>query len=111
MKCLEKLYIKAIKCLLGVRASTMNDLCLVELGYAPLKVLVKGKQKRFFDNMISSRQGMQGDPLIFALGLTYSGGGSTSRYLNDLSHCNDIFDSGWRTLWTSGATSEFVYQF
>ena len=58
LKGIEKMYIKAVKSLLGVRASTANNLCLIELDYAPLQLLVMGKQTNKFEKMISARRWM-----------------------------------------------------
>ena len=49
----EKLYICAIKYLLGVRKSTANDLCLIELGMLPLPAVVKQRQYNFQYKVIS----------------------------------------------------------
>ena len=60
----------AFKALLGVRLSTGNDLCLVELGLTTPRALVKQKQKDFFERMTRERNDMNDDPLIFAMKLT-----------------------------------------
>ena len=66
----NKLYMGAIKCLLGVRVTTTSDVCLIEPGLPPLQALVKHRQQCFFKKMLSERQGMIDDPLIFAMDLT-----------------------------------------
>ena len=66
----NKLYMGAIKCILGVRVTTTSDVCLIELGLPPLQALVKYRQQCFFKKMLSERQGMIDDPLIFAMDLT-----------------------------------------
>ena len=43
----NKLYISSIKTLLGVRQTTSNDVCLLELGYPHLKYWIKQKQVTF----------------------------------------------------------------
>ena len=48
LKPIEKLYKWCIKQLLGVRKTTSNDVCLVEMGMSPLRALVKAKQRKFF---------------------------------------------------------------
>ena len=69
-----KLYNWAIKQLLGVRLTTCNDLCYVELGLPPLKDLVKAKQRKFFSKMWSERSGMvDDDPLAFAISIVRNG--------------------------------------
>ena len=47
-----KLYNWAIKLLLGVRKTTCNEICYLELGLPPLKDLVRNKQRRFFSRML-----------------------------------------------------------
>ena len=49
---MEKLYLWCIKQLLGVRKTTMNSLCLVELGL-DFRSLVKSKQRQFFSQQVS----------------------------------------------------------
>ena len=44
----NKLYMGASKCLLGVRVTTTSDVCLIELGLPPLQALVKHRQQLFF---------------------------------------------------------------
>ena len=52
----EKLYNWAVKQLLGVRMTTCTDICYVELGLPPLKYLVIGKQRKFFQRLWEERQ-------------------------------------------------------
>ena len=59
---------KGVKAVLGVRHSTMNDLCLIESGFPPLKSLVYDAQARFFRKM-TNRLEMEDDPLGFILRL------------------------------------------
>ena len=86
LKKIETLYMSALKTLLRVRTITANDLCLIELGYPPLKDLVMQKQAQFFQRMVNERQSLQDDPLIFATTckLTTSSGTSTGTYPNPL---------------------------
>ena len=63
---MEVVYHKAIKALLGVSITTPNDLCLVELGYAPFQAYVKNKQSKFFNSMVAKRADMEDGPLMFA---------------------------------------------
>merc|ERR1711884_482275 len=51
VKPVEKVYMSAIKSLLGVRSSATNDLCIIESGFKPLSGLIKDRQKKFFDKM------------------------------------------------------------
>ena len=47
MKCIERLYIKLVKCLLGVRNTTPSSLCLVEIGLNTCQDEVIKKRKSF----------------------------------------------------------------
>lgn len=91
LKPIVKLYHMCLKQLLGVRKSTCNNLCLVELGYPPLKALVTSKQRKFFSRMWDERSNMIDDPLIHAMSITLSQNTPTSRHLNDLLN-NDVDD-------------------
>ncbi|XP_063888609.1 uncharacterized protein LOC135115608 [Scylla paramamosain] len=50
-KPIEKQYKWCIKQLLGVRKTTNNDVCMVELGMPPVYALVKANQRKFFKEM------------------------------------------------------------
>ena len=92
LKPMEKLYKWCIKQLLGVRRTTNNDICLVELGLPPLRALVKAKQRKFFQKMWLERNDIVDDPLMYAIRLTLTYNDSKSRYLRDMTnnHINDI---------------------
>ena len=64
------IYISAIKCLLGVRKTTSNDICLLEIGLPPLSALVKQRQYNFLHRTIVDRQDLPDDPFMYALYLT-----------------------------------------
>ena len=92
IKPLEKLYKWYIKTLLGVRKTTNNDICLVELGMPPLKALIKRKQRTFFSKMWLERNGMDDDPLIYAMHTVLNYNDSQSRVLRDMTvnNINDV---------------------
>ena len=48
VKVIGRLYMSLVKSLLGVRISTPNDLCLIELGYPTVKGRIQQAQSRFF---------------------------------------------------------------
>ena len=79
-----KLYNWAIKQLLGVRLTTCNDLCYVEIGYPPLKDLVIAKQRKFLKKMWGERLNMFDDPLVFAIRTVQNAQYKTSNYINGL---------------------------
>ena len=58
----HSMYMKAVRALMGVRATIPANLCLVEGGLKPLESLVKTRQKRFFEKMMASRSKMSDDP-------------------------------------------------
>ena len=87
---LETLYMKGIKCLLGVRSQTTNDVVLLEAGYPSLRALVKSKQKSFFEKVMKERESMLDDPLMHVIRLTWSKNAKMSGYLRSLSNCEDF---------------------
>ena len=58
MKAIGRLYMSLVKSLLGVRISTPNDLCLIELGYPTVKGRIQQAQSRFSRKIIREREGM-----------------------------------------------------
>ena len=81
---MTKLYHMCVKALLGVRGTTSNDLCLVELGLPDLPSLVRAKQRAFFKKIQEQRRGMVDDPLNHAMQLTLNARTPTSRHLHAL---------------------------
>lgn len=62
----EKIYMTAVKTLLGVRVSTTNNVCLVELGVPSIQAKVKDVQSKFVQKMLRSRQDRHhDDPFMF----------------------------------------------
>ena len=70
LKAVEVMYMKAVRALLGVRATTPTNLCLLEGGLKPLESLVKSRQKKFFVKMMAKRADMMDDPLMHAINIT-----------------------------------------
>ena len=95
LKPVEKQYKWCLKQLLGVRKTTNNDVCMVELGIPPLRALVKAKQRIFFSKMYSERNEMNDDPLMHAVRVVLDYNDAMSRYINDLISCDtdDIADA------------------
>ena len=69
LKPVTAMYMKAVRALLGVRATTPTNLCLVEGGLKPLESLVKTRQKKFMQKMMTSRAELSEDPLMHAIGI------------------------------------------
>ena len=73
MRSVESFYMKAVKALLlllllGVRITTPTNLCLIEAGIQPIKGIVKNRQKKFLNNIMSSRAHLdEEDPLMHIL--------------------------------------------
>ena len=84
LKPIVKLYNWGIKQLLGVRKSTCNDLCYLEVGMPTLKAIVMDKQRKFFKSMWRERSGMGDDPWVHVMKLTLEYNSPTSKYLSDL---------------------------
>ncbi len=88
IKPIEKQYKWCIKQLLGVRKTTNNDVCMVEIGLPSLRVIIKAKQINFFHKMWPERNTMDDDPLMHAVRLAMSYNDQVSRYINDLNFNN-----------------------
>ena len=87
----NKLYISSIKTLLGVRQTTSNDVCLLELGYPHLKYWIKQKQVDFLRKAINLRQGIGEDPLSFTINLCTNARTPAGRYITDLLNHDNYF--------------------
>ena len=84
IKPIEKQYKWCIKQLLGVRKTTNNDACMVELGIPPLRALIRSKPGKFFKEMWLERNTMDDDPLIHAMRIVLNYDDSISRYIQSL---------------------------
>lgn len=93
LKPIEKLYNWGIKQLLGVRMSTCNEICYLELGMPPVKAIVAQKQRKYFRNMWSERRAMDDDPWTHVVRLVLESDTLTSRRVFDLIH-RDADDFG-----------------
>jgi len=102
---MNKVYISCIKALLGVRQTTPNDPCLLELGYPPLKKWIKNRQYKFFKCTMDNRSTVERDPLMFAIDLATSAKTPAGKYLIELLEGEDYFQQGLNTLRNSVATS------
>ena len=87
---LESLYMKGIKCLLGVRSQTPTDVVLLESGYPSLRALIKSQQKSFLEKAIKERENMLDDPLMHVIRLTRLKNPKMSAYLTSLTNCDDF---------------------
>ena len=84
LQTVERMYMKAVKALLGVRITTPNNLCLVEAGLKPLHEIVKTRQKKFFTKMALNRSDMQDDPLMHSWNITKELNKPMSKYIDGI---------------------------
>ena len=91
---INRLYLPAIKVLLGVRQTTSNEACLLELGYPPLKYWVKDKQYKFFNAAVEQRANTNSDPLMFSIRLATRSKTPMGQFINELLQNQDYFRKG-----------------
>ena len=101
------MYMKAIKCLLGVRSTTHNDLCLVEIGMCPLRTLIKMRQNKFFK---SCQERPADDPLIFCLSLTRRRNPIMKKYIDSIYAFSDNRDYIKHNILVSEKTKPMTYR-
>ena len=89
VKDMDKIYHAALKALLGVRTTTVNDLCLAELGYPLIKYYVLQRQRWFFKKMIDSRSGLDDDPLMLAINLAQDSGSKMGTAIDMVTQSDD----------------------
>ena len=80
----QKNYLEIVKALLGVRTSTPNDTCLIELGLPSVTARVKAAQQRFIHKLIQERQGLTDDPFMAVWNLCSKANTKGARYLRDI---------------------------
>lgn len=84
LKPVVKLYNWCIKQLLGVRMTTYNDQCYLELGLPPLRALIISRQRKFFRCMWRERRAMNDDPWSHAVRLAMEANVPTGRFISDI---------------------------
>ena len=80
-----------VKTLLGVRKTTSNDACLVELALPTAKAFVQNTQVKYFKRIMDARVGVADDPLNFTLELYRNARTPCWKYLNSVLEKRDIF--------------------
>jgi hypothetical protein len=85
------MYMTVLKVLLGVRMTTSNDICLLELGYPSLKGFIKNKQRSVIGTLISEREHMEGDPFNYVWHLCKDAKTPGARYILSLLHQEQDF--------------------
>jgi len=91
LKHVQLLYISAIKALLGVRRTTTNDLCLVELGLPSISGFVKDAQCKYFKRILTSRNDMVDDTFMFVYRLCNTANTPCARYLRTITESDGNF--------------------
>ena len=89
IKCVESMYMKSLKQMLGVRLQTCNDLCLIECGIQPLKYMVQMRQRNFIEKVKNSGW-FQMSPLQYAIETAKGNKTPMGKYLSSLEsngHC------------------------
>ena len=104
-RCVEKMYISAIKCLLSVRKTAPNEPCLVEAGFPPLVATVKQRQQRFFTKMFTERAEMHDDPLMFLLKQIEFYDSRLYSYISNLSNQGDFITDQARKMYDKISSS------
>ena len=87
IKTAETVYMSTLKQMLGVRAQTCNDLCLIECGAADLKTNVQRRQKAYIQKVTTS-DWYQCSPLKFAIDLITQTKSPMAKYLNHIRNIN-----------------------
>ena len=80
---MNTLYMSGVKCILGVRTTTPNDLCLMEIGQPSLGALVTHRQYIFYSKVLSSRHDLEDDPMMFAINISRAANTSGWRYIQN----------------------------
>ena len=93
LKPVTAMYMKAVRALLGVRGTTPSNLCLIESGLKPLECLVKKRQKKFFEKMITERSEMSDDPLMHAINIVKEHNKPVKMYIESVLNGENFVDS------------------
>ena len=86
----ERMYMKSIKCLLGVRPQTASEVVLMESGYPSLKATIRSRQQKFFVSKIRERSDMTDDPLMHAIRTTQAKNPSMKNFIDSLVNGEDF---------------------
>ena len=87
-KPMRTMYFGVIKALLGVRRTTANGLCLLEVGFPSVDGHIKNAQYRFFHKIITTRNGMNDDPFMFVFNLCSAANTPCARYIHTIVDSN-----------------------
>lgn len=85
------LYLKAIKTTLGVRETTPNDICLLEIGLPALCARMKEMQYNYFKKIQKTRHDAEDDPLIYALAINREANTKIHRAMDKIARSNESF--------------------
>lgn len=88
----KRLYMPAIKALLGVRATTPNDQCLVDLGYPTVQGYIRQAQFKFYNKLIAEREGLPDDPFSLVWSMARVAKTQSAKYIQELLKCENPKD-------------------
>ena len=86
-------YMTALKALLGVRATTTNSICLLELGLPSLEARVKAAQNKILTDILSKREGMKDDTFMLVWNICRNANTRGYRYLKTIIDDGDPIQS------------------
>ena len=87
---------RAIRALLGVRATTPKDLCLVEAGLSPISGIVRNRQKKFLKKLIEDRSALTDDPFMHAINITSQLNNPLWKYMEEIMNGGDFVADEFR---------------
>ena len=76
-----------------MRGTIPSNLCLMESGLKPLESLVKKRQKKFFEKMITERSEMSDDPLMHAINIVKEHNKPVKTYIESVLNGENFVDS------------------
>ena len=85
----QSLYMTLVKVLLGVRKTTPNNLCLIELGYPTVAGRIRTMQSKLVTKLIEERKNIDSDPLNYVWQLCYREGTRAAKYVREIQATSD----------------------
>ena len=86
---IEVTYRSLVKTLLGVRTTTANDLCLMEMDYSSAEARVREVQRKFLIKILTQRNSMVDDPFIHIWNICKSENTRAYQYFDSVMRGND----------------------
>ena len=85
----QSLYMTLVKVLLGVRKTTPNGLCLIELGYPTVAGRIRTMQSKLVTKLIEERKNMDSDPFNYVWPLCCREGTKAAKYIREIQATSD----------------------